>query len=86
MPQSINGMSADQFKQHLTDTVFNRKPQEGGFFPLPNFPHQRVEEKKCNDLEHDPPMHLNIPQGYGYKHVCPSCGKQQTVIPPQISF
>jgi len=85
MPQSINGMGTDQFKEYLSENVFNRKPQEGGFFPLPDFPHQKIEEKKCNNLDHDPPMHLHIPQGQGYKHVCPSCGKTRIIIRPQIS-
>lgn len=52
---------------------------KGGFFNL----HQNI---KCNDKSHDPPSHLHIPQGQGYRHVCPSCGKVTELIPPQISF
>lgn len=85
MAHTINGMSPDAFKQYLADTVFNRKPQEGGFFPLPKFPEKEKDMDTCNDHEHNPPQYLHIPQGQGYKHVCPSCGKVQIVIPPQVS-
>lgn len=55
------------------------KAERGGFFDLP-----KVE--KCNHPEHEPPRHLHIPQGKGYKHVCPSCGKVSIITPQQISF
>lgn len=58
------------------DIPMNRKPQSGFF----DFPKQNV----CNDLEHNPPMYLCIPQGQGYRHVCPSCGKVSTLMSPQI--
>lgn len=41
---------------------------------------------KCTNPSHEPPTHIHIPQGKGYKHVCPSCGKVTDFIPPQISF
>lgn len=40
---------------------------KGGFFDLD-------KEERCMDLSHNPPTHLCIPAGKGYKHVCPSCG------------
>ena len=56
------------------------KPEkQGGLFDL-NLP------KKCNNPSHEPPTHIYIPQGKGYRHVCPSCGKVTDLIPPQISF
>ena len=56
------------------------KPEKkGGFFDLP-------KDTGCKDKSHKPPMHIYIPQGKGYRHVCPSCGKVTDLIPPQISF
>ena len=56
------------------------KPEkQGGFFDLP-------QDKRCKDKSHKPPTHIYIPQGKGYRHVCPSCGKVTDLIPPQISF
>ena len=56
------------------------KPEkQGGFFDLP-------QDTRCKDKSHDPPTHIHIPQGKGYRHVCPSCGKVTDLIPPQISF
>lgn len=57
----------------------NNKPKKGGFFPLP-------KSKQCKDPSHSPPSHICIPQGQGYRHVCPSCGNVIELIPPQISF
>lgn len=48
-----------------------------GFFDLPF-------NSKCMDLQHEPPSHLHIPQGKGYRHICPSCGKVTTLISLQI--
>ena len=50
---------------------------KSGFFDLP-------KEDVCNDLEHDPPMHLCIPRGQGYRHICSRCGKVRTLMSPQI--
>lgn len=55
------------------------KGKEGGFFDL------EIEET-CNHPEHKPPTHLHIPQGKGYRHVCPACGNVIEVIPPQITW
>ena len=56
------------------------KPEkQGGFFDLP-------KDTRCKDKSHNPPTHIYIPQGKGYRHVCPSCGKVTELIPPQISF
>ena len=53
---------------------------KGGFFDLPK------QSKRCSDPSHNPPTHIHIPQGKGYRHVCPTCGNVITLIPPQISF
>lgn len=56
------------------------KPEkQGGFFDLP-------QDTRCKDKSHESPTHIYIPQGKGYIHVCPSCGKVTVLIPPQISF
>ena len=53
--------------------------KQSGFFDLP-------KETQCTHPGHNPPSHLHIPPGKGYKHVCPECGKTTTIIPTQISF
>lgn len=55
------------------------KEKQSGFFDLP-------KQDKCLHPEHNPPSHIHIPQGKGYNHVCPSCGKEQNIIPLQIRF
>lgn len=50
-----------------------------GFYDLP-------KTVTCTHPEHTPPTMLYIPQGKGYRHVCPSCGKVSNLVPPQISF
>lgn len=53
--------------------------KESGFYDLP-------QVKNCKNPSHQPPTHIHIPQGKGYRHVCPSCGKVTNLNPPQISF
>lgn len=53
--------------------------KESGFFDLPKI-------NQCMDPEHKPPMYIHIPQGKGYRHVCPSCGKVTELISQQISL
>lgn len=40
----------------------------------------------CKDLAHEPPTHLCIPQGKCYIHVCPRCGAEKILMPPQVSL
>jgi len=40
----------------------------------------------CRDSSHKPPMHLYIPPGHQYRHVCPSCGMETVLTPPTISW
>jgi hypothetical protein len=40
----------------------------------------------CSHPEHNPPMHIHIPQGKQLKHTCPGCKQVQVVRPPQISL
>ena len=53
--------------------------EKNGFFDLPPM-------KYCNHPNHNPPQHLFIPMGRGYRHKCPKCGNVTVLIPPQISF
>lgn len=53
--------------------------EKGGFFDL-------IKEKTCNHSEHEPPTHLYIPPGKGYRHICPGCGEIKVITPLQISF
>ena len=64
------------FKKYESTVTFEK---HGGFFDLP-------QKKTCNHPEHEPPKHLHIPQGKGYRHICPKCGHIVDLIPPQISF
>lgn len=64
-----------QLSQELSETDQNKS----GFFNLP-------EDKSCKDKQHNPPSHICIPKGKGYRHVCPSCGKETVIIPQQITL
>lgn len=66
-------------KDHKGLTNINIPEKKGGFFDLP-------KSDVCKDPEHEPPSHICIPQGKGYRHVCPSCGKVAVLIPPQITL
>jgi len=42
-------------------------------------------QEQCRHPEHNPPTHLYIPPGKRYRHVCPGCGQERVIQPPQIS-
>lgn len=52
---------------------------EPGFFPL-------KAAQPCRHPEHRMPMHLHIPEGYGYRHVCPACGAESTAYGADYRF
>lgn len=52
---------------------------ESGFFDLP-------QNRVCSHPSHNPPSHIVIPQGKGYRHVCPACGQRVDIIPPQVTL
>jgi hypothetical protein len=81
-------MAQNDFLKQLNDYQINRESQKSGFFPLPKQTQSPLKDLKdiCRDNEHNPPSHLHIPQGQGYKHICPTCGYTQIVIPPQITM
>lgn len=52
-----------------------------GFFDLsPPMP------EVCRNPEHNPPEHLYIPPGKGYRHRCPGCGSVSTIVLPQVTM
>src|SRR5262249_55913410 len=53
--------------------------KKSGFFDLP-------KNTRCTHREHNPPGHICIPQEKGYRHVCPACGAESILTPPQISL
>jgi hypothetical protein len=65
------------FQDKIKEMQEWQKNKKSGFFPLP-------KDTQCMDPAHTPPTHICIPQGQGYRHVCPTCGKVTTIIPPQI--
>lgn len=67
------------FQDKIKEMQEEQKNKKSGFFPL-------TKHIQCMDPEHTPPTHICIPPGQGYRHVCPSCGKVTTIIPPQIRF
>jgi hypothetical protein len=56
-----------------------REFEKGGFEDIP------VQER-CLNPEHQPPMHLYIPAGKRYRHVCPGCGKVTVMQPLNIHW
>ncbi len=59
------------------DKLHANEKEKGGFFDLPKI-------ETCNNPSHNPPTHLCIPPGKGYKHICPGCGYTITLISPQV--
>ena len=57
----------------------NTNTKESGFFDLP-------QEQRCTHINHNPPSHIAIPMGKGYRHICPSCKTEFIIVPPQISY
>ena len=53
--------------------------KKGGFFKL-------EELQPCTSPQHNPPSHLYIPSGKGYRHVCPHCHKETIIKPLQVSL
>lgn len=62
----------------MIDKPWKTSDNKGGFFDLP-------KQEVCKHPEHEPPRHMVIPHGKGYRHICPGCGKETVMIPPQIT-
>jgi predicted RNA-binding Zn-ribbon protein involved in translation (DUF1610 family) len=59
---------------------------ESGFFDLPEMPAYEHKRAVCFDPSHEAPTHLHIPAGKGYRHVCPSCGREVILYPSSVRF
>lgn len=69
----------DQIKK---DHEAVERVKASGFFDL-----EKPEyEDNCVSIAHNPPTHIFIPSGKGYRHVCPRCGKITTIIPEQTTL
>ncbi len=71
-------MDIQDIMKQLRDNNISDKT-ESSFFPLKT-------EKRCTNRGHNIPSHMVIPQGQGYRHVCPGCGEVQIVIPQQYTL
>lgn len=58
----------------VNDPLPEEKP---GLFPIKQW------FTYCTHPEHNVPVGVYIPHGYGYKHICPACGYVSVVFPPQ---
>lgn len=56
-----------------------RQPEAGGFFDLP-------AGYRCRHPSHEFPSMLYVPEGKGYKHVCPGCGNAIVVTNQKFTF
>lgn len=54
-------------------------PKQSGFEDIP-------VQQRCLNPQHEPPGHLCIPAGKQYRHVCPGCGRETLLRPPQITM
>lgn len=68
-----------RFKRKAT-TMDKKGKRDGGFEDDPLAQWIRL----CRHPEHNPPSHLVIPQGKIYRHVCPECGREVVLRPPQM--
>lgn len=60
----------------------DRHKKRGGFEDIP----KSEIGSLCLDPEHAPPMHLWIPPGKQYRHICPSCGHEVVMRAPQVTM
>lgn len=54
-----------------------RNQYESGMFKYPDKPLTAEKEPRwaqCFSPWHRPPMHIHVPAGSYYRHVCPECG------------
>ncbi|ARP89779.1 hypothetical protein CAL14_05340 [Bordetella genomosp. 9] len=60
-------------------SVPQEQRKKSGFFDLPR-------QEFCTHQEHNAPNGIYVPPGKGYRHVCPGCGREQVIIPTQITM
>ena len=59
----------------------NDNEKQSGFEP-----YDGPEINICRHPSHTPPMHLYIPVGQQYRHICPGCGRETVLRPLVVSF
>jgi len=70
------------FENIILDLIGEQaEKKESGFFDLP-----KMYTDACRHREHNPPGHMVIPRGQGYRHVCPGCGAVRILMPHQITM
>lgn len=67
-------------KLNLLFGVARDRAESGGFFPLPE------DDPPCKHPSHNPPSHIHVPEGKGYRHVCPHCGEVQILMPSRVTL
>lgn len=55
---------------------------KGGFEDIP----KDTWKQPCWNPQHEPPMHMVIPPGKQYRHVCPGCHQETVICPLDIRF
>ena len=65
----------EQVEDILSQRVKTEKFYKPGFFNLPHF-------FPCQHPEHSPPSMLHVPNGQGYRHICPQCGNISILTSP----
>lgn len=68
-----------KFPYPLEAWWLRRKEQKSGYFELP-------QHMTCRDPQHEPPTHILIPNGMGYRHVCPQCGRETILTPSETGL
>lgn len=56
----------------IKSSSWDDRDQKPGFFDL-------KELQQCFDPSHNPPSHIYIPAGQGYRHICPTCKSTVTL-------
>lgn len=75
----MKNQNLTSIEQVINDLANSKDIKKGGLFDLPKV-------QRCKHPSHNPPTHIHIPQGKGYRHVCPACGNSQDIVPLQISL
>jgi len=70
---NLRGSYTDEDWEKLLNEIKADKEKQSGFFDLD-------KNTICTDNQHNPPSHLLVPPGKGYKHVCPGCGQIKIIV------
>lgn len=75
---NLKGSFTDEDWNNLLNEIKADQEKQSGFFDLD-------KNTICTNQQHDPPNHLLVPAGKGYKHICPGCGDIK-IIKNEISY